>query len=156
MENSLDSMLQEIEVNVRKKGDIVITRGKKTKELSNVYLRIDSEQCQGVYDEKEFKIEFRTSLKQIKNISALLKKDNYTRQAVIDNWNTDKPCNVLLQFLYRQKALDLIVYSRSIDITRLKNDMLSLASFLRVLSLETGLETGRLHMHIASLHKYVK
>lgn len=104
---------------------------------------------------------------QLLEMVARLKKDPYTRQACASIWEeadgaptarVNIPCNVFLQFIYRNKQLVLRVISRSSDfVTGFSIDSLQWQALLILVANElTTLEIEKLAIqyNIGSLHVY--
>lgn len=90
---------------------------------------------------------------QITNICSQFHDDLTTRQAIISiGWTSAKPCWCLIQFLYRDHRLHMIVYSRSQNIAMLPYDFKVFCDILSSIPFNPGTFT---HI-IGSLHEYVK
>jgi thymidylate synthase len=135
----------------------IFVRGKQTIELKYINVKLDTEiLLEKKYDEREFDIEFNRVLIQLPDIVKVWEQDNFSRQLIIDNWRLDKlPCNVLIQFLYRNRKMDITCFIRSSDITRLENDSISLAHILKKLTDIIKVRPGDVHLFITSLHRYI-
>ncbi len=155
--NNLDKLIFKLKDKL-KYGTKITVRNLNTIELLNVNIKIKTEiVIKYKYDKLEFKIEFAKTLKQLTQIISKLKVDKYSRQCITINWKSIglPPCIVMLQFIYRNNKLHLISFLRSSDVNRLKNDIISLAHILKIVSNKTLLKTGYIYLHITSLHSYV-
>lgn len=141
---------------IMKRGHIILTRGLKTKEIQRLWMPVNVEKIKGKkYNQTEFKVEYKKIIPQFDKIIKELKKDKFSRQLILSNWNSKKPCNSQLHFLYRDNKLDLIVYSRSIEVKRWKEDILMLTHILRLIAKKSKLKVGKIYQFIASLHIYL-
>lgn len=103
---------------------------------------------------------------QLKSCLERLKKDLYTRQAVIVILNPtedfiqptkDIPCNDLLQFICRNNQLDLCCYVRSNDLNwGFPYDVFHWTMLQEIFALELGVQLGKYHHFVGSLHIYEK
>lgn len=101
---------------------------------------------------------------QIKGVIERLKKDIYTRQAVIvildpkkdfSSPTKDVPCNNYLQFLYRDGALHLMCYVRSNDLfLGFPYDVFDWTMFQEVIANELNVELGSYYHIVGSMHIY--
>lgn len=94
----------------------------------------------------------------------LLKKDKYSRRAVLDLYDSDKgidyfakdiACVCTVQFLIRNEKLDVIVNMRSNDlIWGLPYDIYLFTMLQEMLALELGIGLGRYYHNVGSMHIY--
>lgn len=104
-------------------------------------------------------------LNQLYNVIERLKQDIYSRQAILviyDYTDTDTrewniPCTIFHQFIYRDGALDIIVYLRSNDfLIGFKYDV-PLASFLlQLVANSLRIPVGNIIYKVTSFHYYLK
>lgn len=153
----LDTILENLTKELSRCKEKIIVRELQTLELKYVNIKIKAETLfSEKYDLKEFNTEFGRVLAQLELIAEHFKNDPYSRSLIADNWHSEKlPCNVFLQFFYRNQQLDLICFIRSSDITRLTNDVVSLAHILKKLCQKVLVEPGDIHLFITSLHQYI-
>ena len=103
---------------------------------------------------------------QFKHCYEYLKKDPHTQHAVMTFWSPmfddyifetiDRPCNIALQFLFRDGALDLTICNRSNDIHwGLANvNVVQFSVMLETMAMLLGVTVGnQIHM-VNSLHYY--
>lgn len=103
---------------------------------------------------------------QVQSCLDRLKKDLYTRQAVMvilepkldfGAPTKDIPCNNLLQFMYRNGRLDLCVYVRSNDVLLgFPYDVAEWTLLQEIFACELGVPLGEYHHIVGSLHIYNK
>lgn len=108
-----------------------------------------------------YRIFKRFGFDQWEHIRDMLIKDPNTRQAVIhikdaSNCPTkDVPCTVYLQFLLRNKRLNLSVHMRSNDIWMgVPYDMFSFCALQMLMAMEIGVKVGEYTHYAGSLHLY--
>lgn len=108
-----------------------------------------------------YRIFERFGFNQWEHIRDMLMKDPNTRQAVIhikdaSNCPTkDVPCTVYLQFLLRNKRLNLSVHMRSNDIWMgVPYDMFSFCALQMLMAMEIGVKVGEYTHYAGSLHLY--
>ena len=95
-----------------------------------------------------------------------LKKDIYTRQAVMTYWNptfdnhhtetNDRPCNIAMQFLFRNGKLDFTIFNRSNDLNYgiANTNIVQFSVMLEIMAMLLDVPMGnQIHM-INSLHVY--
>jgi thymidylate synthase len=102
---------------------------------------------------------------QLEKIIDELKKNKYTRRAIIvhydlnelDRYKYDTPCNVVLNFYIDNNNLNLTVFARSIDLVYgLCNDFYTFSNLLELISTEINIKQGSMHWFITNLHIYEK
>lgn len=153
-----DDVLTDLSRSIYLYGHEVKVGGKTTKEIINVHKTFNlGELLSHRYDEEEYDIEFKNSENSLDDVYKILVKDLTSRQAIIYNKsNTEAPaCNSFFQFLYRNDRLNIFCYLRSSDVTRLKNDLISIAHMTKKLSGRLDVDLGEMYVTIASLHEYV-
>lgn len=101
---------------------------------------------------------------QMLAVIELLKEDPTTRRAVMSIWDPasdygdtkDVPCNNWLHFLSRDGKLDLHVAIRSNDLVWGWSgiNQFEWSTLLEVVAYYTGLQVGRIHYAVSSLHMY--
>lgn len=108
-----------------------------------------------------YRIFERFGFDQWEHIRDMLMKDPNTRQAVIhikdaSNCPTkDVPCTVYLQFLLRNKRLNLSVHMRSNDIWMgVPYDMFSFCALQMLMAMEIDVKVGEYTHYAGSLHMY--
>jgi thymidylate synthase len=103
---------------------------------------------------------------QLRNCMDKLKKDLYTRQAVVIILDPlldlvtptkDVPCNDLLHFMVREGRLDLACYVRSNDsLLGFPYDVFHWTMLQEIFACELGVEVGEYHHFVGSMHIYDK
>lgn len=102
---------------------------------------------------------------QIQNVIDLLKVRSTSRRAVIQLFNAEDiankhneiPCTTTLQFLARNRHLDLVVAMRSNDAyIGLPHDVFSFTMLQEIIARTLGLEVGHYRHFVGSLHLYKK
>jgi thymidylate synthase len=90
-----------------------------------------------------------------------LKRDPWTRQAVITFWNRnpapskDIPCTISMQFLHRDGALHMVVNMRSSDIwLGIPYDAFTFAQMGNWVASELGYKRGDMILQLGSSHMY--
>jgi thymidylate synthase len=212
-ENINDLQLYVLE-HLKESGEIIVTRGKKTLELTSIYLRLNNikKRCTTLiarkwnfpfalgelswhlsgsnelnfiqYYSKEWKnisedyrfiygscyghkiFNSKNGESQWDKLIKLLKKDIFTRRAVLDLYNSkyvlgdeikDIACSCSIQFLFRNGRLDSTVYMRSNDIIwGLPNDVFFFTMLQELLAKELKIEVGVYNHLVGSLHIYEK
>jgi thymidylate synthase len=100
---------------------------------------------------------------QLVRVIDLLRVDPNTRRAIVvhydlnelERYNSDTPCNVVLNFWIKDGRLHLTVFARSIDLVfGFCNDFYIFAKLMLGISDELGIETGTMHWFITNLHIY--
>jgi len=140
---------------------ITIVRGLKTKEILNRLIEIEEGivrfSIRREYDNKEFGDDYKRIMKQMPFIVKTLRKDNFSRQAVISHWDPEiLQCITQLQFIVRCDKIHLFSTLRSSDVTgKLKNDIIFLSHILNYVSKKTNIKLGGMTIHIISMHKYI-
>ena len=154
--SKLNSLVNKHKELLDKTGKIVEIQ-KRTSELQGVNITVDAKDFLDLhYEEYEYQMEYGRILIELPSIIKRLKKNNSSRQCVINNWDPKKnPCIVMLQFLYRDGQLNLFVFIRSSDIFRLPNDIITLCHILKTVSNGVKLEIGDIKFFITSLHSYI-
>lgn len=107
---------------------------------------------------------FSNSHDQLASVIELLSEDPGTRRAVMSIWDPaadlapgkDIPCNNWLHFLSRDGKLDLHVAIRSNDLVWGWSgiNQFEWSTLLEVVAYYTGLQVGRIHYAVSSLHMY--
>lgn len=110
-----------------------------------------------------YRLQTQFGFDQIKTIERLLKKDKYSRRAVL-NINTpnknvyethDEPCTIALQFLIRDNKLNLTTIMRSNDLWfGTPYDVLFFTSLQRLIANDLGIEMGSYYHFATSMHIY--
>ena len=110
-----------------------------------------------------YRLQTQFGFNQIKTIERLLKKDKYSRRAVL-NINTpnknvyetnDEPCTIALQFLIRNNQLNLTTIMRSNDLWfGTPYDVLFFTSLQRVIANDLKIEMGSYCHFATSMHIY--
>lgn len=92
-----------------------------------------------------------------------LKKDKYTRQAVltihkandVKNESKDIPCTISLQFTIRNEKLNMHVYMRSNDVVLgMPYDVFVFTNLQMLVANELGIKLGKYYHTVTSLHAY--
>jgi thymidylate synthase len=100
---------------------------------------------------------------QLERMIALLKRDQYTRRAILvhydpnelDRYEHDTPCNIGLNFYVYAGFLNLSVFARSIDLVYgYCNDQYAFSMLQKKIAAELSLEVGYCHWSITNLHVY--
>jgi len=110
-----------------------------------------------------YRLQTQFGFNQIKTIERLLKKDKYSRRAVL-NINTpnknvyetnDEPCTIALQFLIRDNRLNLTTIMRSNDLWfGTPYDVLFFTSLQRIIANDLKIEMGSYYHFATSMHIY--
>lgn len=115
----------------------------------------------GAYGPRLFQM--RHTVNQIDSVIALLNKKPATRQAVIQLFDAedilevrqDIPCTCTLQFMMRDKKLNLIAHMRSNDAYKgLPHDVFAFTFLQEIIARTIGVEIGTYKHMAASLHIY--
>jgi len=92
-----------------------------------------------------------------------LRKDLYTRQAVLTIWqprpsnSVDVPCTVSWQFMFVDGRLDMFICMRSSDVwLGLPYDAFTWSVILHSIATELQLESGKVHYHATTCHLYAR
>ncbi|MGH8795199.1 MAG: thymidylate synthase [Stackebrandtia sp.] len=103
---------------------------------------------------------------QWERVADALREDPQSRRAVIQIFsgseslnigNADVSCTLSLQFLIRDGALDAITYMRANDAYRgMVSDVFSFTLLQEIMAAELGVQVGRYHHHVGSLHIYAR
>ncbi len=100
---------------------------------------------------------------QLKNVIDLLKRKPSSRRAVVQLFRAsdiekdflDIPCTCNLQFLRRNKKLDLIVFMRSNDAFRgFSHDVFAFTLIQELVARSLNVELGHYHHFVGSMHLY--
>jgi len=102
---------------------------------------------------------------QILAICNLIKKDPWTRRAVISMWDTaldldqtqkDLPCNTHIYFRRNGTSLDMTVCNRSNDLVwgALGSNIVHFSFLMELIAHEVGLEVGKMYQFTNNLHVY--
>jgi len=101
---------------------------------------------------------------ELQKMYNLLAEDASSRRAYVLNldfyWEGHDPCNMIYQFLWRDKRLNLLIYLRSSDVRNvLPLDILTASSVLKKLVWQLGVrqlgvQPGLIIFFIGSLHVY--
>jgi len=141
--------------------NIVTVRGLKTKETINTLIDIDAETINyaitKILDTDEYNDDAIRIQPKLDNIIKILKKDKYSRQAVLSNWDPAiNQCFTQFQFLIRDNKINMMVHLRSSDIEhRLRGDIIFFAHKLNYVSKAMKVDVGKMYIYIASLHYYL-
>jgi thymidylate synthase len=120
----------------------------------------------GAIDKNSCDCQFITVTDQLAYIVKTLKDDLYSRRAVLTIWDpakentigdsVDYPCNDLLQFLYRDNKLDLMVYVRSNDVIWGFGSVnfYEWSILLEIVSSCLNVDVGKIHYLANSMHVY--
>lgn len=118
---------------------------------------------QSCYGHKIFKADI-SGESQWQRLIKLLKKDKYSRRAVLDLYDSDKgidyfakdiACVCTVQFLIRNDKLDAIVSMRSNDlIWGLPYDVYLFTMLQEMLAFELDVELGKYYHNVGSMHIY--
>lgn len=101
--------------------------------------------------------------KQLVRAIQELKKNPNTRRAIVvhydinelERYDSDTPCNVVLNFTIIDGKLNLTVFARSIDLVYgFGNDQYTFAKLMEKVSVELNIEVGEMHWFITNLHIY--
>jgi thymidylate synthase len=100
--------------------------------------------------------------RRLSHIYTLLKKEPETRRAVATIWEPrdlthdgDRPCTLSMQFMIRDRALEMHVTMRSQDVwLGLAYDGFMFTQVQHTLAERLGVESGRYVHHVGSLHIY--
>src|SRR5450759_4353018 len=107
----------------------------------------------------------KVGIRQIDNVINLLKKKSESRQAVIQLFDAsdivevhkDIPCTCTLQFLIRQRRLNMITNMRSNDaFLGLPHDIFAFTMLQEIIARTLGVEMGTYKHAVGSLHLYDK
>jgi thymidylate synthase len=100
---------------------------------------------------------------QLNKIIDKLKKDKYTRQAVIsiydgkeiDKYNYDTPCTLAIHFQYFNNKLNMTVFMRSNDLVYgFCNDQYCFSNLLKLVSDALEMVPGEYYHFVSNLHIY--
>lgn len=102
-------------------------------------------------------------VEQLPYVLDTLRKDPYSRQAVLTIWrerpgpSVDIPCTVSMQFFIRDSKLEMVVYMRSNDVwLGLPYDVFNFTGIQQYLAAALEVAPGPYHHHVGSLHLYKK
>jgi thymidylate synthase len=100
-------------------------------------------------------------IEQLPYVVQTLRRDPESRQAVVSIWRErpgptkDVPCTVDWQFFLRDGKLEMIAHMRSNDAyLGFPYDVFNFTQIQRGVALELGVEAGRYHHSVGSLHLY--
>jgi len=132
-----------------------------TKELNNVIISFrDYPKPNKPFVTNTDKEEQNWLIKEIDFAINKLKKDKYTRQAIIYNLHEsglDHNCLNIFHLYFRNNELDMNVYVRSMNIdANFDNDMYTFNLILEKASKESSLPKGKINVQIMSLHTFKK
>jgi thymidylate synthase (methanogen type) len=99
---------------------------------------------------------------QIDKVIELLKKEKYSRRAIISLWDYEQdilsqhpPCACTIQFLYRNNRLNTLAYFRSNDAwMSLLPDMIVMRDLTKIIADKLSIKIGTYIHYAASLHLY--
>jgi len=123
----------------------------------------DGKTVHGAYGPRFFKA--RGEINQIENVLSLLRAKPQSRRAVIQLFDAadingtfkEIPCTCTLQFLNRKNKLDLVVSMRSNDaFLGFSHDVFAFTMLQEIFARSLGLELGKYHHFVGSLHLYDK
>lgn len=147
---------------VKEHGKIVIVRGKKTKEMTGFTFTVRNSDLFNplTTSEKRYvSIKLKDYAYEIDDVIKKLRKDKYSRQAVLAFAIDCKfpNCLVTLQFLIRNGKLNIFVFSRSLCIkTKLYCDIEIARKIGEIINEEFCTKTNYIRFLVGSLHIYIK